>query len=80
MALHYFVRVIIKSTENKLLIIIMIIVIVITIIIIIIMIIIIIIIIMGVISRPACGAPAFTGHRNSKSPDLCTLINPYGYP
>ena len=35
---------------------------------------------MGVISRPACGAPAFTGHRNSKSPDLCTLINPYGYP
>ena len=79
MALHYFVRVIIKSTENKSLIIIMIIVIVIMIMIIII-IIIIIMIIMGVISRPACGAPAFTGHRNSKSPDLCTLINPYGYP
>ena len=29
-------------------------------------------------SRPACGVPAFTEHRHSKSPDLCTLINPYG--
>ena len=28
---------------------------------------------------PAFGAPAFTEHRHSKSPDLCTLINPYGY-
>ena len=28
-------------------------------------------------SKPACGAPAFTEHRNSKSPDLCTLINAY---
>ena len=73
MALHYFVRVIVKSAENKLLLIIMII-------IVIMMIIIIIIITMGVISRPACGAPAFTGHRNSKSLDLCTLFNPYGYP
>ena len=34
---------------------------------------------MGVMPRPACGAPAFTEHRYSKSPDLCTLINPYGY-
>ena len=75
MALHYFVRAIVKSAENKLLLIIMII-----IIIIVIMMIIIIIITMGVISRPACGAPVFTGHRNSKSLDLCTLFNPYGYP
>ena len=29
--------------------------------------------------RPACGAPAFTEHRQYKSPDVCTLINPYGY-
>ena len=29
---------------------------------------------------PACGTPAFTEHRrHSKSPDLCTLINSYGY-
>ena len=34
---------------------------------------------MGVMSRPACGAPAFAEHRYLKSPDLCTLINPYGY-
>ena len=34
---------------------------------------------MGVMPRPASGAPAFTEHRYSKSPDLCTLINPYGY-
>ena len=78
MALHYFVRAIVKSAENKLLLIIMILIIVIMMIIIII--IIIIIITMGVISRPACGAPVFTGHRNSKSLDLCTLFNPYGYP
>ena len=76
MALHYFVRAIVKSAENKLLLIIMILIIVIMMIIIII----IIIITMGVISRPACGAPVFTGHRNSKSLDLCTLFNPYGYP
>ena len=75
MALHYFVRAIVKSAENKLLLIIMILIIVIMMIIIII-----IIITMGVISRPACGAPVFTGHRNSKSLDLCTLFNPYGYP
>ena len=75
MALHYFVRVIVKSAENKLLLIIMIIIVIMMIIIIII-----ITITMGVISRPACGAPAFTGHRNSKSLDLCTLFNPYGYP
>ena len=31
---------------------------------------------MGVISRPAT---AFTKQRHSKSPDLCTLINPYEY-
>ena len=30
-------------------------------------------------SRPAHGAPAFTKHRHSKSPDFCILINPYGY-
>ena len=30
-------------------------------------------------SRPARGAPAFTEHKHSKSHDLCTLINPYGY-
>ena len=30
--------------------------------------------------RLACGVPTlFTEHRHSKSPDLCTLINPYGY-
>ena len=34
---------------------------------------------MGVMSRPVCGAPAFTEHRLSKSPDLCALISPYGY-
>ena len=27
---------------------------------------------------PAGGAPAFTELRHCKSPDLCTLINPYG--
>ena len=36
------------------------------------------IIIIGVMSRHACGAPAFTKHRHSKSPDLRTLINSYG--
>ena len=30
-------------------------------------------------SRPACDGPPFTEHRHSKSPDLWTLINPYGY-
>ena len=30
---------------------------------------------MWVMSRPARGAPAFTEHRHSKSPDLCTLFN-----
>ena len=30
-------------------------------------------------ARPARVAPAFTEFRNSKFPDLCTLINPYGY-
>ena len=30
-------------------------------------------------SRPAHGAPAFTEHRHSKSPDFSPLINPYGY-
>ena len=30
-------------------------------------------------SRPARGAPAFTEHIHSKSPDLCTLINLYGH-
>ena len=30
-------------------------------------------------SRPACAAPAFTEHRHIKSPDLDTLMNPYGY-
>ena len=30
-------------------------------------------------SWPARGAPDFTGHRHSKSRDLCTLMNPYGY-
>ena len=39
----------------------------------------IIIIIIGMMPRPARCAPAFTEHRYSKSPDLCTLINPYGY-
>ena len=39
----------------------------------------IIIIIMGVMSTPARGIPAFAESRHSKSPDLCTLINPYGY-
>ena len=33
----------------------------------------------GVMFRPACGAPAFTDHRHSKSLDLCPLINPYRY-
>ena len=33
----------------------------------------------GVMPRPARGAPSFTGHRHSKSPDLCTLTNHYGY-
>ena len=33
---------------------------------------------MGVMSRPACGDPAFTEHRYSKSADLCTLTNLYG--
>ena len=28
---------------------------------------------------PGRGAPAFTEHRRSKSPDLYALINPYGY-
>ena len=45
----------------------------------IILIITIIIIIMGMMSRPAHGAPAFTEHRHSKSPDFSPLINPYGY-
>ena len=44
-----------------------------------IIIIVIIIKIMGVMSRPARGNPAFAERRHSKSPDLCTLINPYGY-
>ena len=30
-------------------------------------------------SKPAHGVPAFTEHRHSKSPDLCTLTNLYGY-
>ena len=34
---------------------------------------------MGAMSRPACGAPAFTEDRHFKSPDICTLINPYRY-
>ena len=34
---------------------------------------------MEVMSRPARGASAFTEHRHSKSPDLCTLINTCGY-
>ena len=42
-------------------------------------IIIIIIIIMGVMPRTARGAPAFTEHRHSKSPDLCTLINTFEF-
>ena len=42
-------------------------------------IIIIIIIIMGMMSRPAHGAPAFTEHRHPKSPEFSPLINPYGY-
>ena len=29
--------------------------------------------------RAAYGGPAFTEHKHSKPPDLCTLINPYGY-
>ena len=37
------------------------------------------IITVGVMSRPAGGTPAFTECRHSKSPDLCTLINPCGY-
>ena len=45
----------------------------------IILIITIIIIIMGMMSRPAHGAPAFTEHRHSKSPEFSPLINPYGY-
>ena len=61
----------------KIMIIIMImIILIITIIIIMIMI---IIIIMGMMSRPAHGAPAFTEHRHSKSPEFSPLINPYGY-
>ena len=44
-----------------------------------IIIIIIIIIIMGVMPRTARGAPAFTEHRHSKSPDLCTLINTFEF-
>ena len=42
-------------------------------------IIIIIIIIMGMMSRLAHGAPAFTEHRHPKSPEFSPLINPYGY-
>ena len=34
---------------------------------------------MGVMSSPAPSAPTFTEHRRSKSPDLCTLNNPYRY-
>ena len=34
---------------------------------------------MGVKSTPAQGALAFTEHRHSKSPELCTLINPDQY-
>ena len=34
---------------------------------------------MMMMSNPAPGAPALTEHRYSKSPDFCTLINPYGY-
>ena len=31
-------------------------------------------------SRPARGgAPAFTEHRQFKSPDVCILINPFAY-
>ena len=44
-----------------------------------IIIIIIIIILMGVMPRTARGAPAFTEHRHSKSPDLCTLINTFEF-
>ena len=44
-----------------------------------IIIIIIIIIIMGMMSRLAHGAPAFTEHRHPKSPEFSPLINPYGY-
>ena len=37
-------------------------------------------IIMGVMSRSVGGGTlAFTEHTHSKCPDLCTLINPYGY-
>ena len=32
------------------------------------------ILIMGLMSRPACGAPAYTGHRHSKSFDLWILM------
>ena len=32
-----------------------------------------------VMCRPPRGAPAFTEYGHSKSPDLCTLINLYGY-
>ena len=37
---------------------------------------------LGVMSRPACGTPAFTDfteHRHSKYPDLFSLINRYGF-
>ena len=34
---------------------------------------------MGMMSRPAHGAPAFTEHRHSKSPEFSPLINSYGY-
>ena len=34
---------------------------------------------MGVMPRTARGAPAFTEHRHSKSPDLCTLINTFEF-
>ena len=34
---------------------------------------------MGVMFVLARGTPAFTEHRHYKSPDLCTLINPYEY-
>ena len=30
-------------------------------------------------SRPTRGAPAFTEHRQFKSPDVCILINPFAY-
>ena len=34
---------------------------------------------MGVMSRSVGGTLAFTEHTHFKCPDLCTLINPYGY-